>query len=280
MAKIPQYIEDKSGLKTWRLKMHEIIYEADTFAGKLFDIILLILIVLSIIVVMLESVPDYRKEYAQLLHDLEWGFTILFTIEYFARIISINKPFKYIFSFYGIIDLLSIIPTYLGIFISGSRSLMVIRALRLMRVFRILKLGEFLNESQKLIDSLKASKQKIMVFLLSILTMVTILGTVMYLVESEDSGFTSIPRSIYWAIVTLTTVGYGDIAPVTSLGQFIASIVMILGYAIIAVPTGIVTNELIKKEKQSKISTQACPSCSKDGHDYDADYCKFCGEKL
>jgi len=280
MAKIPKYIEDKSGLKTWRLKMHEVIFEADTFAGKLFDIILLILIVLSIIVVMLESVPVYRNEYSVILHDLEWGFTILFTIEYFARIISINKPFNYIFSFYGIIDLLSIVPTYLGIFISGSRSLMVIRALRLMRIFRILKLGEFLNESQKLIDSLKASRQKIMVFLLSILTMVTILGTVMYLVESEDSGFTSIPRSIYWAIVTLTTVGYGDIAPVTSLGQFIASIVMILGYAIIAVPTGIVTNELIKSEKQSKISTQVCPSCSKEGHDTDAEYCKFCGEKL
>ncbi len=280
MAKIPKYIGDKSDLKSWRLKMHEVIYEADTFAGKLFDIILLILIVLSIIVVMLESVPFYRNEYAELLHDLEWGFTILFTIEYFARIISINKPFKYIFSFYGIIDLLSIIPTYLGIFISGSRSLMVIRALRLMRVFRILKLGEFLNESQKLIDSLKASRHKIMVFLLSILTMVTILGTIMYLVESEESGFTSIPRSIYWAIVTLTTVGYGDIAPVTSLGQFIASIVMILGYAIIAVPTGIVTNELIKNEREKKISTQACPSCSKDGHDTDAEYCKFCGEKL
>lgn len=280
MAKIPKYIEDKSGLKTWRLKMHEVIFEADTFVGKLFDIILLILIVLSIIVVMLESVPVYRNEYSVILHDLEWGFTILFTIEYFARIISINKPFNYIFSFYGIIDLLSIVPTYLGIFISGSRSLMVIRALRLMRIFRILKLGEFLNESQKLIDSLKASRQKIMVFLLSILTMVTILGTVMYLVESEDSGFTSIPRSIYWAIVTLTTVGYGDIAPVTSLGQFIASIVMILGYAIIAVPTGIVTNELIKSEKQSKISTQVCPSCSKEGHDTDAVYCKFCGEKL
>jgi voltage-gated potassium channel len=280
MAKIPKYIEDKSGLKTWRLKMHEVIFEADTVAGKLFDIILLILIVLSIVVVMLESVPVYRDQYSDILYDLEWGFTLLFTIEYFARIISINKPFNYIFSFYGVIDLLSIIPTYLGVFISGSRSLMVIRALRLMRIFRILKLGEFLNESQKLIDSLKASRQKIMVFLLSILTMVTILGTVMYLVESEESGFTSIPRSIYWAIVTLTTVGYGDIAPVTPLGQFIASIVMILGYAIIAVPTGIVTNELIKSEKQAKISTQSCPSCSKDSHDIDAEYCKYCGGKL
>ncbi|HIP36951.1 MAG TPA: ion transporter [Crocinitomix sp.] len=280
MAVKPKYSGDKSGLEPWRLKMHEVIYEADTFAGKLFDILLLVLIVLSIIVVMLESVPVYNKNYGSLFIQLEWVFTILFTIEYVARIICIKRPLKYIFSFYGVIDFVSIIPTYLGLFISGTHSLMVIRALRLMRVFRILKLGEFLSESQKLIDSLKASRQKIMVFLLSILTMVTILGTVMYLVESEDSGFTSIPRSIYWAIVTLTTVGYGDIAPVTSLGQFIASIVMILGYAIIAVPTGIVTNELIKNEKQSKVSTQTCLSCSKEGHDYDAKFCKYCGEKL
>ncbi len=227
MSQVPKYIKDKSGLQPWRVKMHEIIYEADTTVGKLFDIVLL----------------------------------------------------KYIFSFYGIIDFLSIIPTYLGLFISGSHSLMVIRALRLMRVFRILKLGEFLNESQKLLDSLKASRQKILVFLLSILTLVTILGTVMYLIESEDSGFTSIPRSIYWAIVTLTTVGYGDIAPATSAGQFIASIVMILGYAIIAVPTGIVTNELVKQDRK-QVSTQSCPSCSKEGHDNDAEFCKYCGEKL
>ena len=279
MPKQPKYIEDKSGLKPWQVKMHEVIYEADTFSGKLFDIVLLILILFSIIVVMLESVPDYRTHYESLFNKLEWGFTILFSIEYLARIISINKPLKYIFSFYGVIDLLSIVPTYLGLFVSSSNSFMVIRSLRLMRVFRILKMGNFLNESQKLMSSLKASRHKIMVFLLSILTMVIILGTVMYLVESPDSGFTSIPRSIYWAIVTLTTVGYGDIAPATSLGQFIASIVMILGYAIIAVPTGIVTNELMKSETK-KISTQACKSCSKEGHDVDAEYCKYCGEKL
>jgi voltage-gated potassium channel len=205
--KLPPYLKDKSGLKSWRLKMHEVIYEADTFAGKLFDIVLLILILLSIIVVLLESVPEYRSVYGRLFNQLEWGFTLLFTIEYFARMICINKPMKYIVSFYGIIDLLSILPTYIGLFISGSHSLMVIRALRLMRVFRILKMGEFLNESQKLLDSLRTSKQKILVFLLSILTIVIILGTVMYIIESPESGFTSIPRSIYWAIVTLTTVG-------------------------------------------------------------------------
>ena len=256
--KLPPYLKDKSGLK-WRLKMHEVIYEADTFAGKLFDIVLLILILLSIIVVLLESVPEYRSVYGRLFNQLEWGFTLLFTIEYFARMICINKPMKYIVSFYGIIDLLSILPTYIGLFISGSHSLMVIRALRLMRVFRILKMGEFLNESQKLLDSLRTSKQKILVFLLSILTIVIILGTVMYIIESPESGFTSIPRSIYWAIVTLTTVGYGDIAPITPLGQFIASIVMILGYAIIAVPTGIVTNEMFINS-QKKQSTQTCSS--------------------
>jgi len=281
MSKQPKYIEDKSGLKPWQVKMHKVIYEADTTAGKTFDIVLLLLITISVIIVMLESVPAYRTNYKLLFNQLEWGFTILFTLEYFARILCINKPFKYIFSFYGIIDLLSIIPTYLGLFVSSSNSFMVIRALRLMRVFRILKMGNFLNESQKLMNSLKSSRHKIMVFLLSILTMVIILGTIMYLVESKtpESGFTSIPRSVYWAIVTLTTVGYGDIAPTTSLGQFIASIVMILGYAIIAVPTGIVTNELIKSENK-KISTQACQSCSKDGHDVDAEFCKYCGEHL
>jgi len=280
MRQKAKYIEDKEGLQPWRLKMHEVIYEADTKAGKVFDIALLIIIIISIAVVMLESVPDYTEKYKTEFLYIEWVFTIFFTVEYIARIISIKKPIKYIISFYGIIDLLSIIPTYLGIFIGdNTKSFMVVRSLRLMRVFRILKLGSFMKESRSLAQSLKASRHKIMVFLLSILTMVIILGTIMYMVESKEAGFTSIPRSIYWAIVTLTTVGYGDIYPVTSFGQFLASIVMILGYAIIAVPTGIVTNELIKSENK-KISTQACTSCSKEGHDADAEYCKFCGDKL
>jgi voltage-gated potassium channel len=279
MAIKPAYTQDKDGLSAWRLKLHEVIYEADTQAGKLFDVILLIIIVLSISIVMLESVPSLHSDYGDFFEKAEWIFTGAFTLEYIARLISIKRPLKYVLSFYGIIDLLSIIPTYLGVFISGTNSLMVIRSLRLMRVFRILKLGKFMKESKSLIDSLKASRHKILVFLLSILTMVTILGTVMYLVEGGENGFDSIPRSIYWAIVTMTTVGYGDISPITTLGQFIASIVMILGYAIIAVPTGIVTNELIKSDNK-KISTLACKSCSKEGHDSDAEYCKHCGDKL
>ena len=272
--------QKKTNLKPWQLKLHEIIFEADTFAGKAFDITLLVLIIMSIIIVMLESVPALGLAYQSYFNFIEWVFTILFTLEYLARILSINKPFKYIFSFYGIIDLLSILPTYLGIFVSReTNSLMVIRSLRLMRVFRILKLAKFIKESKVLIDSIRSSRHKIFVFLLSILTMVIILGTVMYLIETPESGFTSIPRSIYWAIVTLTTVGYGDIAPVTSLGQFIASIVMILGYAIIAVPTGMVTAEIIKTDQKS-ISTRSCSNCSKDGHDNDAEHCKYCGEIL
>jgi len=275
----------KRNLKPWQFKLHQIIFESDTLAGKVFDILLLVFILLSIIVVMLESIPsltdDFGFNYTPLFITVEWFFTIVFTIEYLARILSINKPLKYIFSFYGIIDLLSILPTYLGLFISNdTNSLMVIRSLRLMRVFRILKLGKFIKESKILVDSIKASRHKIFVFLLSILTLVIILGTIMYMIETEkNSDFTSIPRSIYWAIVTLTTVGYGDIAPVTSIGQFIASIVMILGYAIIAVPTGMVTAQMIKSDSKS-ISNKSCSNCSKEGHDSDAKFCKFCGESI
>ena len=268
-------------LKPWQKKLHEIIFEADTFEGKLFDIILLIAILLSVIVVMLESVESINQKYGAVFNIIEWVLTILFSVEYIVRIISIKKPFSYIFSFYGLVDLLSIIPTYLGIFVTGTNTstLTVIRSLRLLRIFRILKLGKYLKEAKTLSKALKASKNKIVVFLGAILTMVTILGTIMYLVETPEDGFTSIPRSIYWAVVTLTTVGYGDIYPVTALGQFIASIVMIMGYAIIAVPTGIVTSELVKIDP-NKISTQACEHCSKEGHDKDADFCKFCGESL
>tara|TARA_B110000037_G_C17127850_1_gene509233 strand:- start:4234 stop:5088 length:855 start_codon:yes stop_codon:yes gene_type:complete len=272
-------------LRPWQKKLHEVIFEADTVSGKLFDIILLGAILLSVVIVMLESVPEYNDNYGAFFTVIEWCFTILFSIEYILRIISIRKPFSYIFSFYGIIDLLSIIPTYIGLFPLGTNasSLTVIRSLRLLRVFRILKLGKYLKEAKTLSIALFASKRKIIVFLGAIFTVVIILGTVMYLVETPEDGFTSIPRSIYWAVVTLTTVGYGDIYPVTELGQFIASIVMIMGYAIIAVPTGIVTSELIKVDKNDEdanISTKACESCSKEGHDKDAVHCKFCGEKL
>lgn len=266
----------------WKAKLHEVIYEADTKAGKLFDIILLILIVASIILVMLESVQEFANKYGNFLNIAEWTVTILFTIEYIARIICIKKPKEYIFSFYGIVDLLSTIPKYLAIFLAGSHSLVALRALRLMRVFRILKLARFVGESSNFVKALKASRAKIAVFLFFVLILCIILGTVMYLIESEsESGFTSIPRSVYWAIVTLTTVGYGDIAPVTALGQFIASLIMILGYGIIAVPTGIVSAEYSNQKKQKvHLNTQSCPNCGCEGHRDDAEFCYECGHKL
>lgn len=272
--------KNTDALRLWQKKLHVVIFEADTKAGKQFDWILLGAILLSILVVMLESVPEYAETYGICFTGIEWGLTILFSIEYMLRILSVKRPVTYILSFYGLVDLMSIVPTYLGLFFTGTHSLAIIRSLRLLRVFRILKLGKYISDGQNLIQALKNSRSKIIVFLGAILTSVTILGTIMYLIESPESGFTSIPRSIYWAIVTLTTVGYGDIAPATDLGQFIAAIVMILGYAVIAVPTGIVTNELIQTKSKDKISTQVCESCSREGHDKDAIYCKFCGEKL
>jgi voltage-gated potassium channel len=265
----------------WKEKIHEIIYEADTPAGKLFDLILLIIILASILLVMLESVKPIYEDHKTLLNISEWVITIFFSIEYIARIISVKKPTKYIFSFYGIIDLLSTIPKYLSLFIIGSHSLVVLRALRLMRVFRILKLTRYIGESTNFVRALKKSRAKIAVFLSFVMILCIILGTVMYLVESDESGFTSIPRSVYWAIVTLTTVGYGDIAPVTALGQFIASIIMIMGYGIIAVPTGIVSSEMTKVEKDNiPTNTKACTSCTEEYHRDDAEFCHKCGHQL
>jgi voltage-gated potassium channel len=268
--------------KGWKAKLHEIIYEADTPQGKLFDVVLLILILTSIVLVMLESIEEFALKHGPFLDIAEWVITILFTIEYFARIIAIRKPSRYIFSFYGIIDLLSTIPKYLSLFVVGSQSLIALRALRLMRIFRVLKLARYIGESNNIMRALRASRIKIGVFIMFILILCTILGSIMYLIESnEESGFTSIPRSIYWAIVTLTTVGYGDIAPMTSLGQFIASIIMILGYGIIAVPTGIVTAELATLEKQNThLNTQSCPDCAAEGHRNKAEFCYNCGAIL
>ncbi|MBC8756184.1 ion transporter [Kordia sp. YSTF-M3] len=268
--------------KDWKSKLHEVIYEADTPAGKLFDLVLLVLIITSIILVMLESVTEFSDKHGELLNIAEWVITVLFSLEYIARIISIRKPTQYIFSFYGIIDFLSTIPMYLSFFIVGSQSLIALRALRLMRVFRILKLARYIGESNNLMRALKASRIKIGVFIMFILILCTILGSIMYLVESgEESGFTSIPRSIYWAIVTLTTVGYGDIAPGTPLGQAIASLIMIMGYGIIAVPTGIVSAEFATMDKNDiDLNTQSCPHCATDGHKDNADYCFHCGESL
>jgi len=265
----------------WKSKLHEIIYEADTPAGKLFDVVLLIFILASIILVMLESVKSIDAKYHDLLNIGEWIVTILFTIEYIARIVSVKKPLKYITSFYGVIDLLSTIPKYLSLIFIGTHALVALRALRLLRVFRILKLARYLGASNNLVRALKASRVKIAVFLFAVIILSIILGTIMYLVEGEENGFTNIPKSVYWCIVTLTTVGYGDIAPQTPIGQFIASLVMILGYGIIAVPTGIVTSEITKtSEKPTETNTQSCPSCSVEYHRDNAEFCYECGHKL
>ena len=266
-------------LKAWRDTLHEIIFEADTPAGKAFDIILLILILVSTLSVILESVAEVRNAVGPLLLIVEWAITLIFTVEYVLRLISVRRPFGYARSFFGIVDLLAILPTWLSLFFAGTHSLAVIRALRLLRVFRILKLAHFLREARLLRSALRASMGKIIVFLGTICTLVVIIGALMYLIEGEKNGFTNIPQSIYWAIVTMTTVGYGDIAPATVPGKMLASLVMIIGYGIIAVPTGIVTAELVRPMK-SRVSTQACPSCSADGHDPDAKFCKYCGDPL
>lgn len=275
--------------KSWKIKLHEIIYEADTPAGKLFDIILLIAIIVSIALVMLESIRGFDTQYHEFLNISEWIITVIFSLEYIARIICVKKPFKYIFSFYGVVDFLSTIPKYLSIFFVGTHALVALRALRLLRIFRILKLARYLGASNMLANALKASRAKIMVFLFAVLILCIIFGTLMYLVEGEPSGFSSIPVSVYWCIVTLTTVGFGDIAPVTPFGQFLAAIIMIVGYGIIAVPTGIVSAEYSaqgKKDDQgdnnkqvSKVhlNSQSCPSCSADGHKDGAKYCYKCG---
>jgi len=274
----------KNSYASWRNRLHEIIFEADTKAGKAFDVILLILILLSILLVMLESIEEYNNKYRFYFSILEWVLTAFFSIEYILRLICVNKPAKYAFSFFGIIDLISILPSYLGLFLGASgssRYFAAVRAMRLIRVFRIFKLAQFLKESDNLISSLKASQAKITVFLTFVMMMVVVLGSIMYFIEGgQDSGFTSIPRSIYWAIVTLTTVGYGDIAPVTAIGQFLAAVVMILGYGVIAVPTGIVSAEMVSPNKAKEVTTQACKECMAEGHDNDATYCKYCGAIL
>ena len=264
----------------WRKRLHEIIFEADTAAGKAFDVLLMISILASVIAVMLDSVTPIRASLGVTLNRIEWFFTLLFTLEYILRLLCVKQPIRYAVSFYGVVDLLAIVPTYLSILIPGSHYLLVIRVLRILRIFRILKLVQYLAEARLLVEALKASGRKITVFLFTVITLVIILGSLMYVIEGEAHGFSSIPRSIYWTIVTLTTVGYGDISPQTAIGQLLASVVMILGYGIIAVPTGIVTVQLSDVYRKKKITTQACPSCSAEGHDPDAIFCKFCGAKL
>ena len=265
---------------TWRTRLHQTIYESNTPAGKAFDIALLIFIIASIVTVMLDSVPSLQLKYGRLFYILEWTFTILFTIEYILRLVCIKRPMGYVTSSLGIIDLLAIIPSYLSIFYVGAQSLLVFRALRLLRVFRIFKLTHFLTEMEFLGAAVRSSLKKISIFMLIVLSVVIILGSVMYLVEGRENGFNSIPDSIYWAIVTITTVGYGDIAPVTPVGKFIASLIMFIGYGIIAVPTGIVTTEMVMKAREKGHHPEVCPNCGREGHDADAQYCKWCGEKL
>ncbi len=273
-------VSKSSRMKSLKRRLYQIIFEADTPSGKLFDIVLIILILLSIAVVMIESDDTLSPKITKAMVVLEWCLTVLFTIEYFMRIAIVDKPRRYIFSFFGIIDLLAILPTYLGLLIGGAQMLIVVRALRLVRVFRVLKLTRYVKEASALWSALLTSRNKISVFLFVVLILVTIMGTVMYIVENpHNEGFRSIPQSVYWAIVTLTTVGYGDIAPVTVFGKFLAGFIMITGYAIIAVPTGIVTSELVL-ENRRQVSSHVCPGCLKEGHDDEAAYCKYCGHLL
>ncbi len=280
MVQGPQYQQpfEKPYRQPWRDWLHEVIFEADTPVGRLFDLLLILTILASVAAVMLDSVKSINIVYSDLLYRLEWIFTILFSIEYLLRLLSVDRPMAYATSFYGVIDLLAILPTYISLVLPGAQYFMVIRVLRVLRIFRVLKLVPYLGAANQLSQALKASRRKITVFVFCVLVLVSVCGSLMYMIEGEKNGFTSIPRSIYWAIVTLTTVGYGDISPQTPVGQALAAVIMIMGYGIIAVPTGIVTAEMAQMGKP--ISTQACPSCSAEGHEVDAKHCKFCGAHL
>lgn len=272
---------NKTRFDNFRAKAHEIIFEADTPAGKWFDLLLLIFILCSVIIVMIDSVPYYHEVYGDELLIAEWFFTVFFTIEYIFRLFCVYKPIKYATSFFGVVDLLSILPTYVSLFFTGTQVLIVIRALRLLRVFRILGMYKFVDDGSRILNAMRSSSRKIIVFLIFVLSVVTILGTLLYLLESPiNEGFNSIPRSIYWAIVTLTTVGYGDIAPITATGQFLAAIAMILGYAVIAVPTGIISTEFIRGTQKVKHSSISCPNCGCEGHYQSAVHCFKCGHIL
>ena len=268
-----------SPLSPWREKLHEIIFEADTPTGKRFDVLLIVAIILSVIAVMLDSVIAIRQQYGFYLNVVEWTFTVLFSVEYIMRLLSVRKPLLYATSAFGIVDLVSILPSYIALYYVGAETFLVIRVLRVLRVFRVFKLAEYLGEANTLMIALHASRKKITIFLYSIFIFVVVFGSVMYLVEGSENGFTSIPKSVYWAIITLTTVGYGDIVPQTQIGQMIAAAVMILGYAIIAVPTGIYSAELARAFKKD-VSNVACQNCGEEGHDADAEYCKYCGVQL
>jgi voltage-gated potassium channel len=269
----------------WRQKLWTIIFESDTPAGKAFDVVLLVAILASVSVVLLESLPDIDPETARLLFSLEFGFTILFTVEYVLRLISVRRPVRYMISFYGIVDFMAIIPTYIALFVPGAQYFLVVRILRLLRVFRILKLMAYLREAEVLGRAMYASRIKIGIFLFTVLTIVVIVGAAVYVIEGPVNGFVSIPMSIYWAVVTMTTVGYGDLVPQTNIGRVLASLIMLIGYGIIAVPTGIVTVELARAPGggtvlEGKIKGGQCLNCGREGHDADAVFCKYCGSRI
>lgn len=271
--------ESPAPLTGWRARGHEVIFEAETPAGRAFDVGLILAIAISVLVVILESVEEVREEHGTLLRTADWVLTALFTLEYGLRLLCIERPSRYARSFFGLVDLFAILPSYVSVLLPGAQAMSVIRALRILRVFRVLKLGAYVRESEALLRALSASRRKIKVFLFAVLSLVVIFGSLMYLVEGPESGFDSIPRGIYWAVVTLTTVGYGDISPSTPVGQAIASVIMILGYGILAVPTGIVSAELVRSGP-APVSARACRSCGQGGHDHDAAHCKHCGHLL
>ena len=265
---------------SWRLRLYTIIFEADTRAGRLFDLVLIATILASVLVVILDSVQSITARYGTLFDVLEWGFTLLFTVEYMLRLACVQRPLRYATSFFGIVDLLAVLPTYLAFFVPGVHALIDVRLLRLLRIFRILKLGAYVSEFGSLGAALVASRRKIIVFIGFVLVTVTVLGTLMYVVEGPENGFTSIPVAIYWGITTMTTVGFGDITPKTDLGRFIASCMMLMGWGILAVPTGIVTAELTARRIGRPVTTRTCPDCLTEGHDIDARFCKHCGKSL
>jgi len=265
---------------SWRDELYNVIFKADTIAGKSFDISLIVIIALSVITVIINTVDTIEQEYGNILHISEWIFTIIFTIEYILRLICCKKPVAYARSFFGIVDLFAILPTYISLLIPSSHVLVVIRILRVLRIFRVLKLVKFIGESELLIDALQSSRRKITVFLFSVVTIVIIFGSVMYIVETPENGFTNIPQSIYWAVVTLTTVGYGDLTPQSNIGKVIAMIIMVMGYGILAVPTGIVTAEITRAMGHNKVTSHICEGCGYRWHDDDAHYCKHCGNTL
>lgn len=263
----------------WRARLHTVVFEVDTPAGRAFDLVLIALIAISVLLVSAETVNGLSPASYRAMRVAEWALTVVFTIEYVLRLLAVKYPLAYAASFYGVIDLAAILPTWVSLVVPGAQVLLVVRVLRLMRIFRVLKLTRYLSEARVLGSALRASSQKITVFLFAVAAMVVVFGTVMYVVEGPANGFTSIPRSMYWAIVTLTTVGYGDISPRTPLGQTLASLVMIMGYGVIAVPTGIVTAELSSGRRPDSVSVsgQACASCGLDQHESDAHFCKRCG---